>query len=227
MNTTQIFGIGIFISLLLSISLAGAYLGGYMQGEEGNQGIIGPVGPQGEKGISGNSPEYEWNETCIRFMNPDGTWGEWIDLLGPEGPQGNTGPRGATGASGSDGEDGEDGIDLEPNEAPIITFNTSESYVEGCRWNDDFWFILNFSVEDPESDYMEVRLWYKYDDPLDDWNYCDIWPYEQNNTFRFTKEFNGNHYWGNYSIEWLIQVQDGENLVYQPVPVTLKKEICS
>jgi hypothetical protein len=61
---------------------------------------IGPIGPKGPKGppgldgpqgIPGNSPEYQWRGTEIRFKKPDNTWGKWTDLRGPDGKQGKTG----------------------------------------------------------------------------------------------------------------------------------------
>lgn len=30
----------------------------------------------------GKPPEHEWNGTLLRFKNPDGTWGQWVDLVG-------------------------------------------------------------------------------------------------------------------------------------------------
>lgn len=34
------------------------------------------------------SPEYEWNQTSLRFKKPDGTWGKWVDLKGSSGKSG-------------------------------------------------------------------------------------------------------------------------------------------
>jgi len=41
-----------------------------------------------EKIIKGSPPEYEWNQTSLRFKNPDGTWGKWVDLKGSSGKSG-------------------------------------------------------------------------------------------------------------------------------------------
>ncbi|AII27069.1 tail fiber protein [Vibrio phage JSF23] len=63
-------------------------------------GPVGPTGPQGQEGERGPSPQYEWEGTRIRFIQPDGTWGPYVDLVGeigpvgPQGPQGNVGPQG-------------------------------------------------------------------------------------------------------------------------------------
>lgn len=42
-----------------------------MPGRPGSQGPAGPVGP---------APAHEWYGTLLRFKNPNGSWGEWIDL---------------------------------------------------------------------------------------------------------------------------------------------------
>lgn len=49
-------------------------------GEQGKQGIAGPKGEQGKQGEKGNPPKHEISGKSIRFENPDGTWGEWLNL---------------------------------------------------------------------------------------------------------------------------------------------------
>lgn len=44
--------------------------------------------PLSEKISKGSPPEYEWNQTSLRFKNPDGTWGKWVDLKGSSGKSG-------------------------------------------------------------------------------------------------------------------------------------------
>jgi len=46
------------------------------------KGEIGPIGPVGERGPM---PKHEWSGTKVRFENPDGTWGKWVDIRGPSG----------------------------------------------------------------------------------------------------------------------------------------------
>lgn len=41
-----------------------------------------------ENGPKGDAPAHEWNGTRIRFENPDGSWGPWIDLQGLQGNDG-------------------------------------------------------------------------------------------------------------------------------------------
>ena len=76
------------------------------KGDQGIQGPEGPQGPQGEKGATGDPgpkgdtgaagqagadgaqglpPEHEWQGTQLRFKEPDGSWGQFIDLRGPQG----------------------------------------------------------------------------------------------------------------------------------------------
>lgn len=42
-------------------------------------------GPPGEKG---DKPSHNWNHTSLRFENPDGSWGSFVNLEGPAGPPG-------------------------------------------------------------------------------------------------------------------------------------------
>lgn len=76
------------------------------KGDPGIQGPEGPQGPQGKKGATGNPgpkgdtgdagpagadgapglpPEHEWQGTALRFKEPDGSWGQAVDLRGPAG----------------------------------------------------------------------------------------------------------------------------------------------
>jgi len=54
-----------------------------LKGEKGDQGPPGK-GVQGPPGMC-EIPTYEWQGTSIRFQNPDGSWGEWVDLQGERG----------------------------------------------------------------------------------------------------------------------------------------------
>lgn len=59
------------------------------------------------KGDAGPVPDHEWDGSRLRFKNPDGTWGEWVDLRGKTGKAGKAGERivmvGGGGASFSAG----------------------------------------------------------------------------------------------------------------------------
>lgn len=39
---------------------------------------------------AGEAPAHEWDGTRLRFEQPDGSWGPWVDLQGPKGRQGAT-----------------------------------------------------------------------------------------------------------------------------------------
>lgn len=77
-------------STLFGPKSAGAWSGGVslLNGPAGPQGPAGPAGPQG---MAGSSPSHEWDGTSLRFENPDGSFGSYVDLQGPAG---------ATGAAG-------------------------------------------------------------------------------------------------------------------------------
>lgn len=61
------------------------------QGEKGATGDPGPKGEQGEEGekgadgAQGPPPEHEWQGTSLRFKDPDGAWGQLVNLRGPQG----------------------------------------------------------------------------------------------------------------------------------------------
>lgn len=58
------------------------------QGAQGLQGAAGAKGPQGTQGGSGpvgHSPGHEVQNGEIRFLQPDGQWGEWISITSPSG----------------------------------------------------------------------------------------------------------------------------------------------
>lgn len=43
------------------------------------------IGPKGDDGNDGKAPVHEWNGTALKFQNPDGSWGQEVDLKGPKG----------------------------------------------------------------------------------------------------------------------------------------------
>lgn len=55
------------------------------QGDPGPQGDTGATGPAGADGADGLPPEHEWQGTALRFKEPDGSWGQAVDLRGPAG----------------------------------------------------------------------------------------------------------------------------------------------
>lgn len=71
------------------------------QGPPGPMGPPGPEGPRGPRGVQGEDgpigpiPDHQWSGTAIRFQEPDGDWGKYVDLRGPVGPHGQSGAGGA------------------------------------------------------------------------------------------------------------------------------------
>lgn len=57
-----------------------------LKGAQGIQGIPGAQGAQGERGDRGDTgfpgkpPAHKWTGTALQFQNPDGTWGDLVDL---------------------------------------------------------------------------------------------------------------------------------------------------
>jgi hypothetical protein len=48
----------------------------------GKDGVNGLNGNDGNDGATGLAPEHEWNDTELRFRNPDTSWGPYTDLKG-------------------------------------------------------------------------------------------------------------------------------------------------
>lgn len=55
------------------------------QGDPGPKGDRGSTGPAGADGAPGLPPEHEWQGTALRFKEPDGSWGQSVDLRGAPG----------------------------------------------------------------------------------------------------------------------------------------------
>ena len=51
-------------------------------------------------GPQGLPPVHEWNGTNLRFQNPDGSWGDSVNLIGPRGVKGDKGEEGQQGPAG-------------------------------------------------------------------------------------------------------------------------------
>lgn len=57
------------------------------QGRDGvdGVGVRGEVGAIGETGPAGAIPEHEVRNGEVRFINPDGSWGDWVKVGGSSG----------------------------------------------------------------------------------------------------------------------------------------------
>jgi hypothetical protein len=60
-------------------------------GERGLTGLTGQTGQTGQTGATGAAPEHSWSGTQLRFKNPNGEWGDYVDLKGSKGDQGEPG----------------------------------------------------------------------------------------------------------------------------------------
>lgn len=56
--------------------------------ERAAQIVAAAKGEQGEPGPKGDKPAHEWKGSKLRFEQPDGTWGKFVDLKGPAGKNG-------------------------------------------------------------------------------------------------------------------------------------------
>lgn len=66
-------------------------------GEDGKRGLRGLKGEPGSDGLRGDTgpmPDHQWDGTRLRFEQPDGTWGKFVDLRGLPGASGGGGGAG-------------------------------------------------------------------------------------------------------------------------------------
>lgn len=230
MDKTTILAILVVIALIVGgVGIMTPYAN---DGKDGLDGTDGQDGEDGTNGADGLSAYDQWIEYMIgqnsSYNASNFSMSMFFDYLkGEQGERGLRGYTGSTGSRGPQGIAGEDGKDLEPNDGPIIVTNTSMSYVEGCHWNDDFQFKINVTVTDPEEDLMHINIYWKMS-PTGNWNGpCRQMPMVTNNTtYTFTKEITGNGYCGDKTMYWLVEVMDGENLVYALDECTLHKCLC-
>lgn len=58
------------------------------KGPKGDKGDKGDTGKTGSKGDTGPAPEHKWRGTKLQFQQPDGSWGDLVDLKGKDGKSG-------------------------------------------------------------------------------------------------------------------------------------------
>jgi len=56
-----------------------------LAGPPGAPGAPGPAGADGATGPKGDKPAHMWLGTNLAFQNPDGSWGDFVNLQGPPG----------------------------------------------------------------------------------------------------------------------------------------------
>jgi hypothetical protein len=120
--------------------------GDSIKGDTGDPGYTPIYGIDYHDGIDGSAPAHEWNGTRIRFMNPDGSWGAWVDL---KGEKGNTGSRGPAGKD----------ADAPVNHLPVIgLLNLSNCSVGKCGT----YFLINISISDVDTDLLHAVIHYRF-----------------------------------------------------------------
>lgn len=198
MNKQKIFNLLATIGIVLALILAG-----FVALADDYKGKIGPIGETGLQGEQG----------------PQGDQGP-LGEKGDKGDRGPSGARGPSGGSGPQGPAGPPGQDAPVNLAPTIDINTSESYYDG----EDFVFVINFTIDDPENDWRTVTLYHKHkeDEPWirtdiiggDPHGFIQYW-YSNNNSDIFWQDHVVNWLSGDCArIIWLVVVDDGDNLVF-------------
>lgn len=109
----------------------------------GQLGVNSIVFQDGTVQTTAGPPAHEWNGTRLRFKNPDGSWGQWVNLRGPEGRQGERGAPGPPGEDGRDGFNGRDGTDgADGADGADGRCDPSDCYVHepaGCYLEDMFY----------------------------------------------------------------------------------------
>lgn len=83
-------------------------------GVDGERGSRGPAGSDGQDGAMGQMPDHQWQGTRLRFEEPDGDWGKFVELKGEKGDRGSPGGGGPPGAPGEDGPPGPQGPKGDP-----------------------------------------------------------------------------------------------------------------
>lgn len=56
-----------------------------LKGAKGDQGL---PGVKGDTGLKGDKPAHNWSGTSLRFENPNGSYGSYVNLRGPQGAPG-------------------------------------------------------------------------------------------------------------------------------------------
>ena len=200
--TTVFLVVFCFIVGALAGGLSAVVVAGIKEGKmgptglPGSDGLMGPQGPQGPPGVNGTDGEQ-----------------------GLRGPKGNQGNQGNTGPQGPQGPPGEDGEDCQCNEAPIVTVNTSDSYV--C--SGDFYFAINISVFDPENDTRIINLYHKHHEN-EPWIRLGTHGSTEHGLYaHWYSDNNSDYFVASHMVDyvsttceeiwWLVEVQDGLNLV--------------
>jgi hypothetical protein len=96
--------------------------------------LAGAKGEPGPKGDTGPMPAHEWKGTTLRFEQPNGTWGKFVDLKGATGKDGAAGRTVVISRGGSSGGGVGSLLPGAPNVEP-----TGIAVVQGGQWVNLSW----------------------------------------------------------------------------------------
>lgn len=96
------------------------------------------------KGADGRPPAHEWDGTRLRFENPDGTWGEWVDLRGRKGEKGDKGEKGERVVVIGGGRTGGSLESLPPSNESVEPF--SVAVLQSGQWVSLSWAVFSEMV---------------------------------------------------------------------------------
>ena len=92
------------------------------KGDKGDKGETGKTGSKGDTGDTGPAPEHKWRGTKLQFQQPDGSWGDLVDLKGKEG-------KGGTSFVGVSSQTTTTGVTGNPLVGPNLTYNVGGQLV--------------------------------------------------------------------------------------------------
>lgn len=167
-------------------------------------------GKNGPQGIPGVSPEHEWLSTQLHFLNPDGTWGDYVELKGDKGDKGDQGGKGDQGVQGIQGINGTNGIDGKPelNHKAVISNPVLNGYYNVTSGNYTFTFLLSTKVNDSDNDTLQTIIYYR-ETPTSLWKPSSVF-FETNKTVNATARFISTP--SNQKIYWCVMSWDGRDI---------------
>lgn len=104
------------------------------------------TGEKGDKGDTGPMPKHDWSGTALRFENPDGTWGDRVDLKGEPGNRVNAEPATSTTLGGVKPATGLR-VDIEGYEYVALGWSEHACYPDPIivSYNNSAWLLLQKS----------------------------------------------------------------------------------
>lgn len=159
-----------------------------------------------EQGIQGLPPAHEWNMTSIRFMNPNGTWGNYTNIKGATGGQGGQGVQGIQGIQGLRGFNGS----AEVNHKPTFNVTTLNGYYHIDGNDTVFTFNISVVVHDLDNDTVQSMIYYRTDNVSGQWIQSGVF-FMLNNTNSVQVEYVMDSPM-NQRMYWAIEGLDGRDI---------------